>query len=196
MTAPEVGKKRTGGKKSTAATATSQEAGVAAAATSTTKQSAELVPVHMAEDDDLDAFLETNLNVFREKAFSRLATKSVRKAFLKLVVEGDLLEVTLDEQQLLASLWYLLYRKNKVQEAVASGAGEAEEGAGGSASSEEVTDSELENSRDAEETDEEEAANDVEELVAKRADGEGPPRRGRGPGKKVVGEEKGCTFKY
>lgn len=152
------------------------------------------MPVHMAEDDDLDAFLEANLNVFKEKAFSRLATKSVRKAFLKLVVEGDLLEVTLDEQQLLASLWYLL-RKNKVQETARTEEGEpAEEG--GSASSEEVTDSELDISRDAEATDEdeeEEAANEAGPMspATKRADREGPPRRGRGPGKKVVSEGKG-----
>lgn len=143
-----------------------------------------LVPVHVLDDDELDVFLEANLSVFRDKAFSRLATKSVRKAFLKLVLEGDLLEVSLDEQQLLASLWYLLYRKNRVH----IGAGEKSQGEveGGSAtSSEEVTDSELEISSgesDWHEDDGEgaEAGDGVATTMATKGDGE--IRRGRGPG--------------
>lgn len=73
------------------------------------------MPVHVAEEDDLDLFLESNMQVFRDKSFVKFSSKSFRKDFLKLLVEGDLLEVSLDEQQLLASLWYLLYRKYRDQ---------------------------------------------------------------------------------
>lgn len=163
------------------------------------------MPVHVTEDDDLDAFLESNLTVFKEKAFTRLASKSVRKAFLKLVLEGDLLEVTLDEQQLLASLWYLLYKKNRVQERKKeepTDAGAAEHG--GSGSSEEVTDSELEISSGAESdwNDEDSLAMASELFKDGIAEGaEEEVRRGRASGggnmpgmKKMVNEMK-TTFK-
>lgn len=178
-------KVRKGGKKAAAAAAAAAQEHSSAA-----KQSGDLVPVHVAEDDDLDAFLEANLSVFKERAFSRLASKSVRKAFLKLVLEGDLLEVTLDEQQLLASLWYLLYRKNRVQESPEAAALALVEGQRGgeegSASSEEVTDSELEISSGGESDEEEDmGAGDGEEGALKGGEGE-EQKKGRGPGKKVV----------
>lgn len=176
---PGVVKKRKYTKKNAAANEDSQ-AGKSSA-------SGPLVPVHVLDDDELDVFLEANLSVFRDKAFSRLATKSVRKAFLKLVLEGDLLEVSLDEQQLLASLWYLLYRKNRVH--IGAGGQSREKGQdeveGASAtSSEEVTDSELEISSGESDwhEDDGEGAEAGEGASTTMAKGDGEIRRGRGPG--------------
>lgn len=132
-----------------------------------------MMPVHVSDDDDLDLFLQSHLTVFREKSFSKFfADKAVRKSFLKLVIEGDLLEVSLDEQQLLASLWFLLYKKNRPH-CAAPGKTAAEGGSvakpnaieGGSAS--EVTDSDLECSEESDSEMEEEADEmEVEEAAA------------------------------
>lgn len=106
-----------------------------------------LSPINMADDDDLDSFLDQNLNVFKQKSFSKFSDKKFRKAFLKLIIEGDLLEVSLDEQQILASLWYLLYRKYKEQVWASSVAVAEEDNAS------EVTDSDLEYNEDSEPSD-------------------------------------------
>lgn len=64
------------------------------------------MPAHCTDEDELDLFIQQSLS--KEKACASFSSKVVRKNLLKLVIEGDLLEVSLDEQQLLASLWYLL----------------------------------------------------------------------------------------
>lgn len=77
------------------------------------------MPQHVTDADELDLFLQQNL--VKERACSSFCAKGVRKDLLKLIIEGDLLEVSLDEQQLLASLWYQLNKWKRDHQPSSSG---------------------------------------------------------------------------